>query len=101
MKRRLMLARALMHDPEILILDEPTSALDVSIQNQILDLLNELQEKYSLSYIFISHDMKIIRAMSDYILVLKDGKIIEEGDSEDIFNYPKNNYTQKLIQSII
>ena len=81
---------------KILVLTGIKSEYDI-----LYPVLNELQEKYSLSYIFISHNMKIIRAMSDYILVLKDGKIIEEGDSEDIFNYPKNNYTQKLIQSII
>ena len=85
----------------MLILDEPTSALDVSIQNQILDLLNSLQDKYNLSYIFISHDMKIIKAMSDYIMVLKNGKIIEEGRADSIFSSPKEQYTHELLQSVI
>ena len=84
-----------------MILDEPTSSLDVSIQNQILDLLNNLQEKYNLSYIFISHDMKVIKSMSDYIIVIKNGKIIEEGQTKDIFNNPKSPYTKELLTSVI
>ena len=84
-----------------MILDEPTSALDVSIQTQILDLLNDLQQKYSLSYIFISHDMKVIKAMSDYIIVMKNGKIVEEGKTELIFNDPKTQYTKDLLQAVI
>ena len=75
--------------------------LDVSIQNQILDLLNDLQEKYELSYIFISHNMKVIKAMSDYVIVLKNGKIIEEGIANTLFKIPKNKYTQKLLSSVI
>ena len=82
-----------------MILDEPTSSLDVSIQTQILDLLNNLQDKYNLSYIFISHDLKVIKAMSDYILIMKDGKIIEKGKKDIIFNYPKNQYTKNLLQA--
>ena len=71
------------------------------IQNQILNLLNQLQDKYDLSFIFISHDMKIIQTMADYIIVLKNGKIVEEGEADSIFNFPKEEYTQKLLQSII
>ena len=87
-------------EPKILILDEPTSALDVTIQNQIINLLNKLQKQLQLSYIFISHDMTVIKAISDRIIVLKDGLIVEENISNNIFNNPKSEYTKKLISSV-
>ena len=100
-RQRIAIARALILKPKILILDEPTSALDITIQNQILDLLQNLQEKYSLSYIFISHDMNVIRSVSDKILVLKTGKLIEYNDTEIVFNSPKDEYTKNLISSVV
>ena len=100
-RQRIAIARALILKPKILILDEPTSALDITIQNQILDLLQNLQEKYSLSYIFISHDMNVIRSVSDKILVLKTGKLIEYNNTEIVFNNPKDEYTKNLISSVV
>lgn len=98
-RQRIAIARALILEPKILILDEPTSALDVTIQKQILELLNDIQKKQGISYIFISHDMNVIKAVSDRVIVMRNGEIIETGTTEDIFNNPKNDYTKKLIQA--
>jgi peptide/nickel transport system ATP-binding protein len=99
-RQRIGIARALACEPEFVILDEAVSALDVSVQAQILNLLNELKQAYRLTYIFISHDLTVVRYMSDRILVMKDGSIVETGTAESIFAAPGHPYTGKLIRSI-
>lgn len=99
-RQRVMLAMAIANKPDILIADEPTTALDVTIASQILDLLIELKDKIGMSIIFISHDLNVIRRISDRVLVMKSGKIVEENTCENIFKHPKHSYTKTLIYSL-
>ena len=85
--------------PKLLVLDEPTSALDRSIQVQIIELLRGLQSAHQLAYIFISHDLKIVRALSDDLVVLREGRVIEQGSAESIFNNPEHTYTRALLKA--
>ena len=98
-RQRIAIARALVLNPKLIILNEPTSALDRAIQKQIIELLRNLRQSHNLIYLFISHDLAVICAMSDEILVMKDGKIIEQGSSNQICENPQQSYTRELIQA--
>ena len=98
-RQRIAIARAMVLRPKLVILDEPTSALDMTVQVQIVDLLRDLQRRYGLAYIFISHDLKVVRAMSHRVMVMKRGDIIEEGDVEQIFTNPSTEYTKALVDA--
>jgi microcin C transport system ATP-binding protein len=96
-RQRIAIARALVLKPRFLVLDEPTSALDMSVQAQIVDLLRELQDRHKLAYLFISHDLRVVRALADEVMVLKDGKVVERGTSQQIFDSPQQPYTKALM----
>ncbi len=96
-RQRISIARALVLKPRFLVLDEPTSALDMSVQAQIVDLLRDLQARHDLTYMFISHDLRVVRALSDQVLVLKDGKVVEHGPADRIFDHPETDYTKALM----
>ncbi len=98
-RQRISIARALILKPKLIILDEPTSALDRAVQFQVLTLLESIQKKFGISYIFISHDLRVIEAICDDVIVLKDGEIIERGSVEQIYKNPQNEYTKELIKS--
>ncbi len=96
-RQRIAIARAIILKPKIVVLDEPTSALDRQVQKQVVDLFRKLQEEHELSYLFISHDLAVVRAMADHILVMKNGKLVEEGSPDQIFGAPREEYTKQLI----
>jgi len=98
-RQRVAIARAMVLKPRFVVLDEPTSALDMSVQAQIVDLLRELQERHRLAYLFISHDLKVVRALADEVIVMRDGKVVEQGRAEQIFDAPAEIYTQALMKA--
>jgi oligopeptide transport system ATP-binding protein len=99
-RQRIGIARALALSPDLVVCDEPVSALDVSIQAQILNLLKDLQDQFGLTYLFIAHDLSVVRAMSDRIAVMNEGKLVELGDAEDVYAHPRERYTRELVEAV-
>ena len=96
-RQRIAIARAIVLEPRFLVLDEPTSALDMSVQAQIVDLLRDLQRRRGLAYMFISHDLKVVRALAHDLIVLREGKVVEQGPAKEIFEAPQHAYTKALL----
>src|SRR5690606_4677093 len=98
-RQRIAIARAMVLNPRFVMLDEPTSALDMSVQAQVVDLLRTLQAKHDLAYLFISHDLKVVRALANHVIVMRNGRIVEAGPSQQIFENPQTDYTRALISA--
>jgi microcin C transport system ATP-binding protein len=96
-RQRIAIARALVLKPALILLDEPTSALDRTVQKQVVALLRQLQEKHGLTYLFISHDLAVVRALAHDMIVIKDGKVVEHGASHEVFDSPQHPYTKELL----
>jgi microcin C transport system ATP-binding protein len=96
-RQRIAIARAMVLKPRFVMLDEPTSALDMSVQAQVVDLLRDLQKRHNLAYLFISHDLKVVRALANEVIVMRNGQVVESGTSEQIFTNPQTDYTRALI----
>jgi len=99
-RQRIGIARAISADPEFIICDEPVSALDVSVQAHIINLLKDLQSEFNLTYLFVAHDLAVVEHMSDSILVMTEGQIVEQGDAKEICRNPQHPYTQKLLEAV-
>jgi peptide/nickel transport system ATP-binding protein len=99
-RQRICIARALVLNPELVICDESVSALDVSVQAQVLNLLNELKEQFNYTYIFISHDLSVVHFLSDRIMVMRQGRLVELDDADRLFQQPEDNYTKTLLDAI-
>ncbi|MEL6220582.1 MAG: ATP-binding cassette domain-containing protein, partial [Pseudomonadota bacterium] len=96
-RQRIAIARAMILKPSLLVLDEPTSALDMTVQTQVVDLLRDLQRKYKLGYLFISHDLKVVRALAHRLIVMRLGEVVEEGPAERVFDAPESDYARALM----
>ena len=96
-RQRIAVARAMVLEPKFVMLDEPTSALDMSVQAQVVDLLRELQRRHDLAYLFISHDLKVVKALANDIIVMRNGKVVEHGPAEKVFARPETDYTRALM----
>jgi microcin C transport system ATP-binding protein len=96
-RQRIAIARALVLEPKFLVLDEPTSALDMSVQAEVVELLRTLQTRRNLAYLFISHDLRVVKALAHHVMVLKDGQVVEEGPAQSLFAAPRTDYTRRLM----